>query len=93
MDKKFKNGMDPVHPGEILLEDFLKPANKTYLDLLKGQVDEEMLNDAQFLLENIILQKISVSPWMAKVLAKCTGTSFEFWNNLQRSYDEKIGQL
>ena len=71
----------PVHPGEILLEEFLKPMglrqNRLALDIgvLPRRVNE------------IVLRKRSMSADMALRLARYFGTSPQFWLGLQRGYD------
>lgn len=70
-----------THPGEILLEEFIKPYNleieKLAVDL---KIDENELND-------IIQEKKSITLDFAKKLAKQFKTSVKFWLNLQTNYD------
>lgn len=71
----------PVHPGEVLLEEFLKPLyisqNKLAMSL---RVPSTRIND-------IIHGKRSVTADTALRLACFFGNSAEFWLNLQQSYD------
>jgi addiction module HigA family antidote len=71
----------PVHPGEILLEDFLKPAGLSQYRLAKGlSVPPRRINE-------IVLRKRAVSADTALRLARFFGTSDRFWLNLQAAYD------
>ncbi len=71
----------PVHPGEILLEDFLKPLALSQYRVAKGlAVPPRRINE-------IILGKRSVSADTALRLARFFGTSPRFWLNLQIAYD------
>jgi len=76
-DKKLR----PVHPGEILLEEFLKPMglsqNRLALDI---GVHPRRINE-------IVLRKRSISADTALRLARYFGTSPQFWLGLQRDYD------
>ncbi len=77
MKKKFS----PVHPGEVLLEEFLKPMaisqNRLALDL---RVPARRINE-------IVLGKRGLSPDIALRLARYFGTSPQFWLGLQLDYD------
>lgn len=71
----------PVHPGEILLEDFLKPLELSQYRVAKGlSVPPRRINE-------IVLGKRAVSADTALRLARFFGTSDRFWLNLQASYD------
>ncbi len=71
----------PVHPGEILLEDFLRPLGLSQYRLAKGlSVPPRRINE-------IVLGKRSVSADTALRLARFFGTTDRFWLNLQTSYD------
>jgi len=70
-----------VHPGEILKEEFLEPLHMSVYELAKKMhVDAQRINP-------IVLQKRSISPETAVLLAKFFGTSELFWMNLQAAYD------
>ena len=72
---------EPTHPGEILLEEFLKPMDIT---------QEELAQAIQLPLERIkgiINKKRRVTPKAALRLAKFFGTSPDFWLNLQLRWD------
>ena len=71
----------PVHPGEILLEDFLKPLGLSQYRLAKD------LNVPPRRVNEIVLAKRAVSADTAIRLARFFGTSDRFWLNLQAAYD------
>lgn len=75
------NDMRPIHPGEILLEEFLVPhkmsANALALAL---RVPAPRIND-------IVREKRAITPDTALRLARYFNTSAEFWLNLQIAYD------
>ncbi len=71
----------PVHPGEVLLEDFLKPLGISQYQLAKGmKVYPRKINE-------IVLGKRSITADTALRLGRYLGTSAEFWMNLQSLYD------
>ena len=71
----------PTHPGEILLEEFLKPLEMTQVDAAaKMGISLNRLNE-------IIRGKRGVTANTALRLAKLTKTSPEFWMNLQVASD------
>ena len=73
--------MPPVHPGEILLEDFLKPLGLSQYRLAQG------LSVPPRRISEIVLGKRSISADTALRLARFFGTSERFWLNLQNAYD------
>jgi addiction module HigA family antidote len=79
-----KKKLYPVHPGEVLMEEFLKPMglsqNKLALNL---GVHARRINE-------IVLQKRRITADTALRLAKFFGTSAEFWLGLQSQYDLDI---
>lgn len=76
----------PIHPGEILKEEFLKPFALTEYRLAKDiRVPARRINE-------IIHGNRSVSVDTALRLAAYFGTSAEFWTNLQSRYDLLIEQ-
>lgn len=75
------NDMRPIHPGEILLEEFLVPLNMSAHALAMAlRVPAPRIND-------IVREKRSITPDTALRLARYFGTSAEFWLNLQIAYD------
>jgi addiction module HigA family antidote len=76
--------LHPVHPGEVLLEEFLKPMglsqNRLALDI---SIPPRRINE-------IVLEKRSITADTALCLARCFGNSPQFWLGLQRDYDLDI---
>jgi addiction module HigA family antidote len=76
--------MDPIHPGEILLEEFLEPLEITQYRLAKGiSVPPRRINE-------IVHGKRAVTADTALRLARFFGTSDRFWLNLQARYDLEV---
>ena len=76
-----KNKLNPVHPGEVLLEEFLKPMSLSQNKLaLNIGVPARRINE-------IVLEKRRVTADTALRLARFFGTSSEFWLGLQSQYD------
>lgn len=76
--------MPPVHPGEILLELFLKPLGLSQYRLAKGlSVPARRINE-------IVLGVRSITADTALRLARFFGTSERFWLNLQATYDLEV---
>ena len=74
---KLKN----IHPGEILLEEFLIPMNVSQNALARGiAVPPRRINE-------IVLGKRAISADTALRLARYFGTSEQFWMGLQSDYD------
>jgi addiction module HigA family antidote len=73
--------LHPVHPGEVLLEEFLKPMSLSQNRLaLSIGVPARRINE-------IVLGKRAVSADTALRLARFFGVSAEFWLGLQARYD------
>lgn len=71
----------PIHPGEVLLEEFLKPMGISQNHLaLKIGVPARRINE-------IVLKKRRVTADTALRLARFFGTSARFWLGLQMDYD------
>lgn len=71
----------PIHPGEMLREEFLEPLNLTQKLLADSiQVPYQRINE-------IVSGKRGVTPSTALRLAKYFGTSPDFWLNLQIKFD------
>jgi len=71
----------PTHPGEILLEDVIKPLDLTITEAAKD------LGVTRKTLSELVNQKSSLSPEMALRIAKATKTSPASWLNLQTKLD------
>ena len=78
---------EPTHPGEMLLEEFLKPMELTQRELADAiQVPYQRVNE-------LINRKRGVTPSTALRLAKYFGMSPGFWMNLQLRWDLYHTQL
>jgi addiction module HigA family antidote len=78
------NKMRPIHPGEILREEFIVPMGMTAHALaLELKVPAPRIND-------IVRERRAITPDTALRLARYFGTTPQFWMNLQSSYDLKI---
>ena len=73
--------IDPIHPGEILLEEFLAP-----LELSQYRLAKEISVPARRINE-IVHGKRGISADTALRLSRFFGTSERFWLNLQLRYD------
>src|SRR3954462_14860480 len=71
----------PTHPGEMLMEEFLKPMGLTQQALANAiHVPYQRINE-------ITNGKRGITPATALRLAKYFGTSVDFWLNIQLRYD------
>jgi addiction module HigA family antidote len=76
-----KDKLHPVHPGEVLLEEFLKPMDLSQNRLaLNIGVPPRRINE-------IVLGKRRVSAETALRLSRYFGTTPQFWLGLQADYD------
>lgn len=71
----------PIHPGEILFEEYLKPLCVSQNALARS------LGITPKTISEIILGKRGISPEMSIRLGKFFGQSPRFWLNLQTEYD------
>jgi addiction module HigA family antidote len=80
------NKMRPIHPGEILREEFLEPDDLSANSLaIALRVPAPRIND-------IVRERRGVTPDTALRLARYFRTTPQFWMNLQTSYEIKITQ-
>jgi antitoxin HigA-1 len=78
--------MRPVHPGEVLREDFLKPLQMSAHALSKAlHVPAGRIND-------IVLERRGVTPDTALRLVRFFGGDAQSWLNLQLMYDLKVAE-
>jgi antitoxin HigA-1 len=76
--------LPPIHPGEILLEEFLEPMGITQYRLAKDiNVPPRRINE-------IVLGKRAITPDTALRLSLYFGLSERFWMNLQTRYDLEV---
>jgi addiction module HigA family antidote len=79
-----KNKMRPIHPGEILREEFIVPLGLSAHALAMAlKVSAPRIND-------VVREKRAITPDTALRLSRYLGTTPQFWLNLQTSYDLKI---
>jgi antitoxin HigA-1 len=79
-----KNGMRPIHPGEILREEFLTPLGISANALSKAlHVPASRMND-------IVLERRGITADTALRLARYFGGEAESWLRLQQAYDLKM---
>ena len=72
---------DPSHPGEVLVELYLKPLEISAIALAKR------LNVPRTRIERLVRTETAVSADTAMRLAKVFSTTPEYWMNLQRAWD------
>jgi len=76
--------LPPIHPGEILLEEFLKP-----LEISQYRVAKAM-NVSPRRINEIVQGKRSITADTALRLSRFFGTTDRFWLNLQTRYDLEV---
>jgi addiction module HigA family antidote len=82
-----KNGMRPIHPGEILKEDYLGPLSMSVNALATElKVPASRLNE-------IVRERRSITADTAMRLARYFNTTDRFWLNLQMEYDLRQAQI
>lgn len=81
-----KNGMRPVHPGEVLREDYLKPLEMSANALAQAlKVPASRIND-------IVLERRGVTVDTAMRLVRYFGGDVQSWMDLQTAYEIKTAQ-
>ena len=81
------NRMRPIHPGEIIREDYLDPLGMTAHALaMELRVPVPRIND-------IVRERRAVTPDTALRLARYFGTTAQFWLNLQSAFDLKQAEI
>jgi addiction module HigA family antidote len=78
---EIKNGMRPIHPGEVLREEFLLPLGLT------AQAVAEAIHVPAQRINEIAHERRAITADTALRLARYFGTSAEFWMGLQADYD------
>lgn len=82
-----QNGMRPIHPGEILREEYLEPLGMSVNALSKAlHVPATRMNE-------IVRGNRGVTADTALRLARYFGTSERFWLNLQTEYELRQAQI
>ena len=83
----FKNGMRPVHPGEVLREDYLVPRGLSANALAKAlAVPAPRVND-------IVRERRGITADTAMRLARYVGGDARSWLNLQAAYDLRLAEI
>ncbi len=83
----FKNGMRPVHPGEVLREDYLVPLGMSANALAKAlSVPATRIND-------IVRERRAINADTAMRLARYFGGDARSWLNLQTAYDLRVAEI
>jgi antitoxin HigA-1 len=78
--------LDPIHPGEILLEEFMLPLGISQ-NRLASDIDVPVSRIA-----GIVRGMRAITADTALRLGEYFGTSAEFWTNLQASYEMRIAR-
>ena len=80
------NKLAPIHPGEILREEFMKPRDLSQNALARA------LNVPPRRINEIVLEKRSITADTALRLARYFGTTAEMWAGLQADYDLRLAR-
>jgi addiction module HigA family antidote len=80
------NKLPPIHPGEILREEFMKPRDLSQNALARA------LNVPPRRINEIVLEKRAITADTALRLARYFGTSAEMWTGLQADYDLRLAR-
>jgi len=81
------NGMRPVHPGEVLREEFLAPLG------MSANALAQALHVTAARVNEILRERRGITPDTALRLARYFGGDAESWLNLQQAYDLKVTRL
>lgn len=81
-----KNGMRPIHPGEVLREDYLKPLGMSVNALAVA------LNVPAARIGDIVLERRGITVDTALRLARYFGGDVQNWMNLQTTYEIKVAE-
>ena len=84
--RKTRKAFAPVHPGEVIRHDYLKPLGMSQYALAKA------LGITQARLGEIVRGRRAISPDTALRLARYFGTSAEFWIGMQAQYDLEVAR-
>ena len=78
--------LPPIHPGEILREEFLGPLN------LKPYTLAKKLKTSRARMERLVREEAPITVDTALRLGKFFGTTPDFWLNLQSAYDLTVAE-
>lgn len=76
-----KRNLPPVHPGEILREDYIKERGLTITEVAQG------LGIARANLSAVVNERTGISPELAVKLSEAFGNTAQFWVSLQKNYE------
>lgn len=82
-----RNGMRPIHPGEILGEEFLRPLS------ISPEAFARSMNESEAEVSEFVRQQRGVSAVLARKLSSHLNTTPEFWLNLQWTYDQRRAEF
>ncbi len=80
------NKLPPIHPGEILREEFMRPRGLSQNALARA------LNVPPRRINEIVIEKRGITADTALRLARYFGTSAEMWTGLQADYDLRVAR-
>ncbi|MDF0667559.1 MAG: HigA family addiction module antitoxin [Nitrospira sp.] len=83
-----RNGMRPIHPGEILLEEFMKPSDSP----INANTLAKALDVPANRITAIIKGQRGITGDTAVRLATFFNTTAEFWMNLQKTYELRLAE-
>jgi antitoxin HigA-1 len=83
---KHKDRLDPVHPGDVLREDFMKPLGLSAYAVAKA------IGSTPIAISEIIRRKRGVSAQMALKLGRLFNVSPELWMGIQADYDLELAR-
>ena len=82
-----KNRMRPIHPGEVLREEFLVPLG------MSSSALAQILGVPPNRVSAIVAEKRAVTADTALRLARYFGTTPQFWLNLQQAYELRVAEI
>ncbi|MGN8123713.1 HigA family addiction module antitoxin [Pseudomonas sp. 22082] len=82
-----RNGMRPIHPGEVLNKEFMEPLGMTVMDLAMPT------NWLETEIEKLVKCQLRICADLAIRLAIHLNTTPEFWMNLQSTYDLRKAEV
>ncbi|WP_373511718.1 HigA family addiction module antitoxin [Persicitalea sp.] len=76
-----KRKLAPLHPGEVLREEYINERGLTITEVAKG------IGVARGNLSAIVNERAGISPELAVKLSEAFGNTAQFWINLQKNYE------
>lgn len=81
-----KNGMHPIHPGEVLREEYLEPLNMSADALARAiGVSAPTVNE-------IVRERRGITADIALRLSSAFGCTAQFWMNMQSAYELRLAE-